>query len=234
MSEHSLSIAGYDQGVKTVARVVKPKAVRERQPRAAAIPRRARARGDLRIPILSAAAEVFGERGYGGATTREIARRAGVAEGTVFNYFPTKKEILVAMMEHEVLDALPDYFRDEPGDDLALLEALFRNRIELWRSRGRAFRAVLAEAFFDEELAEEMRQRVFRVGLSQARRFIESRVEAGTIAPYSSERVAFAVVALVIGAGLMADFAGGDDCGGVAATLPSDLASLVLQGLAPR
>ena len=46
--------------------------------------------------ILNAALVVFTEKGYSAATTSEIARIAGVAEGTIFRHFKTKKDILLA------------------------------------------------------------------------------------------------------------------------------------------
>jgi AcrR family transcriptional regulator len=48
---------------------------------------------DKRRAILAAAEEVIGEQGTGAPTAR-IARRAGVAEGTLFTYFATKDELL--------------------------------------------------------------------------------------------------------------------------------------------
>jgi len=46
--------------------------------------------------VLAAAVETFAEMGYGGATTREIARRAGVAEPTMFRIYPTKEKLYEA------------------------------------------------------------------------------------------------------------------------------------------
>jgi TetR/AcrR family transcriptional regulator len=43
--------------------------------------------------ILAAAADLFGERGVDGATTAEIAKRAGVTERTLFRYFPSKRDL---------------------------------------------------------------------------------------------------------------------------------------------
>lgn len=43
------------------------------------------------ISILHAAIEVFSEKGYAAAATSEIAQKAGVAEGTIFRYYKTKK-----------------------------------------------------------------------------------------------------------------------------------------------
>lgn len=41
--------------------------------------------------ILDAPVEAFAEQGYSGRATSEIARRAGVAEGTILRHYPTKK-----------------------------------------------------------------------------------------------------------------------------------------------
>jgi AcrR family transcriptional regulator len=46
--------------------------------------------------LLSAADLVFAERGPG-ASTEEVARRAGVGIGTVFRHFPTKESLLEAV-----------------------------------------------------------------------------------------------------------------------------------------
>jgi AcrR family transcriptional regulator len=60
-------------------------------------PLRADARRN-RARILAAAAEVFDEHGTS-ASTEEVARRAGVAVGTVFRHFPTKADLLAAIMK---------------------------------------------------------------------------------------------------------------------------------------
>ncbi|WP_345023178.1 helix-turn-helix domain-containing protein [Actinomadura keratinilytica] len=51
-----------------------------------------------RARILAAAEEVFAEKGEG-ASTEEVASRAGVAIGTVFRHFPTKRDLLAAIMK---------------------------------------------------------------------------------------------------------------------------------------
>jgi AcrR family transcriptional regulator len=51
-----------------------------------------------RAAILAAAEAVFAERGPA-ASTEEVARRAGVAVGTVFRHFPTKRDLLVAILK---------------------------------------------------------------------------------------------------------------------------------------
>ncbi|WP_062462536.1 TetR/AcrR family transcriptional regulator [Demequina soli] len=63
--------------------------------------RRTRGRGprgggaDTRGDILAAATGVFGERGYGASSVREIARRADVDPALVRHYFPTKADLFI-------------------------------------------------------------------------------------------------------------------------------------------
>lgn len=47
--------------------------------------------------ILDAAREIFAEKGYHTATSEEIAKRAGVGKGTIYQYFESKQEIFTEM-----------------------------------------------------------------------------------------------------------------------------------------
>ncbi|PKQ19869.1 MAG: TetR/AcrR family transcriptional regulator [Actinobacteria bacterium HGW-Actinobacteria-6] len=65
--------------------------------------------------LLDAAAAVFSERGYARATTKEIAKSAGVAEGTIYRHFDDKRELFkaafaerTALMRADTLDRLPE------------------------------------------------------------------------------------------------------------------------------
>jgi AcrR family transcriptional regulator len=49
--------------------------------------------------ILDAAGRLFNQRGYDRATTREIAAAAGISEGTLYNYFPSKRALLLALID---------------------------------------------------------------------------------------------------------------------------------------
>jgi len=52
---------------------------------------------ERREEILDAAQAVFAERGYHGASTEEIARRAGISQPYVFRLFGTKKDLFIAV-----------------------------------------------------------------------------------------------------------------------------------------
>jgi AcrR family transcriptional regulator len=61
-----------------------------------------------RAAIQEAAAGVFAERGYTGATTAQICRAAGVGSGTLFHYFGDKRSIMLSIFaeDHAANDAL--------------------------------------------------------------------------------------------------------------------------------
>ena len=64
--------------------------------------RRERNKEATRARIVQAALALFRARGFEAATTKAIARKARIAEGTVFNYFPTKEDIALYFFEQEV------------------------------------------------------------------------------------------------------------------------------------
>jgi AcrR family transcriptional regulator len=72
---------------------------------------------DKRNAILAAAAEVFAERGLG-APTSAISQAAGVAEGTLFTYFATKDELVIALyleIKRELAEAMLEGFPSGKG-----------------------------------------------------------------------------------------------------------------------
>src|SRR6266508_5619818 len=55
--------------------------------------------GDKRERILGAAERIFARRGFFHARVSEIAREAGVADGTIYLYFKSKDELLISLFE---------------------------------------------------------------------------------------------------------------------------------------
>lgn len=49
--------------------------------------------------ILDAAAELFAEKGYSQADTQDLADRVGVGKGTLYRYFPSKRELFLAAVD---------------------------------------------------------------------------------------------------------------------------------------
>lgn len=68
--------------------------------------RRAQNKEAIRKRIVTAALNLFQTKGFESTTTRAIARKANIAEGTVFNYFRTKEDIALYFFELEVDHAI--------------------------------------------------------------------------------------------------------------------------------
>jgi len=82
---------------------------------------RAAAKEAIRENIVNAALSLFQTKGFDATTTKAIARKAGIAEGTVFNYFKSKDDIALHFFEQEV-DSAMAAVRDNPRLKKAPLE----------------------------------------------------------------------------------------------------------------
>jgi len=71
-----------------------------------------RARGTPEVPkrdaILDAATQVFAEKGFFGAQVADVARRAGVAAGTVYLYFKGKDDLLISLFNRTMREAIDE------------------------------------------------------------------------------------------------------------------------------
>jgi TetR/AcrR family transcriptional regulator, fatty acid metabolism regulator protein len=73
---------------------------------------------DKRSRILQAAVKVFARRGYFASRVADVARRAGVADGTIYLYFRNKEDILVSLFDEVMSEHLEGKRREvEPGSD---------------------------------------------------------------------------------------------------------------------
>src|ERR1035437_8367162 len=84
----------------------------------------ATAKSATRQRILQAAMRLFVSDGWQNTTTRDIALAAGIATGTLFNYFPTKESIAAALMA-EALERAGEEFRAGRAEENSLEADLF-------------------------------------------------------------------------------------------------------------
>lgn len=97
-----------------------------------------------RSRILAEARSLFDREGYGPARTRDIADAAGIAAGTLFNYFPSKEAIVLALAR-EALDLAREDFGARREEHGSLAESLFALGATAMRRLG-AFRSWLYPA----------------------------------------------------------------------------------------
>src|SRR6266702_3132225 len=82
------------------------------------------AKQESRARILEKAAELFVGKGFEDTTTRDIALAAGLAAGTMFNYFPSKETLAMTMVTEALGQGTEDFQRRRTGEE-ELTEELF-------------------------------------------------------------------------------------------------------------
>ena len=90
-------------------------------------------RQDKRARILDAAVRVFADRGFFNATVAEIARAAGVADGTIYLYFKSKDDLLISLFEDR-MDSVNAQLREtlsRPGTALDRLRQVVALHFQL-------------------------------------------------------------------------------------------------------
>ena len=185
-----------------------------------------------REQIVEAATRVFAEKGFHCATTREVARAAGVSEGTIYNYFEDKDALLLAILDrlNETERRAADFEEGMATDFRGFLKQYLRRRMTLiWESR-EVFRVVLSEMLVNGELRERYLRHVADPTMRIAEENLRSRMEQGEVretdAPLAMRSVAGAVLGVLV-LGLLGD----EEIGSRSDEVPDVLTGLLIQGL---
>ena len=124
--------------------------------------RRLRRVAERRTQIMEAATHVFARKGFHQTTMKEIAQEAGMAEGTIYLYFESKEDVLIAVLTQPTvslfLEALGSVARGEEGDE-ALLTRILRTGFELGQQYADYLRLFLSAI---QMVGDEVRQEVYR------------------------------------------------------------------------
>lgn len=115
-----------------------------------------------RQQILDAATTVFAKKGFHGATIRQIAQEAGIADGTIYIYFKTKTDLLIGILDriNESEQRAEDLGQVVEGDFAAVFAAYLRHRMQLLDANFQAFRAILPDILNNAELRTRYYQQV--------------------------------------------------------------------------
>jgi AcrR family transcriptional regulator len=118
---------------------------------------RERSKRERRARIEEAARQVFREKGFEAATTREIAARAGVGTGTLFVYARDKRELLRMVFRDQLEELSTTAFAGVPADAPLLDQLLhvFRPRYAFWGADPRLSRHAVRETFGSRYGGEE-------------------------------------------------------------------------------
>ncbi|MBX2838875.1 MAG: TetR/AcrR family transcriptional regulator [Gammaproteobacteria bacterium] len=112
-----------------------------------------------RLRLLEAAVDVISEKGFDKASMREIARRADVADATIYNYFSTKEKLLYGYCEYvqrqvmEKLKAIDDFHEYSLRDQL---HQLVETELQTWLPAREFLQEVFAQTYAAPVVGHEL------------------------------------------------------------------------------
>jgi AcrR family transcriptional regulator len=185
--------------------------------------------------ILDAATTVFARKGFHQATIRDIAQQAGIADGTIYNYFDNKPALLLGIFERMRTTILAERVPTGPGEVnlRAFLQAfLSQPLMALAEDEFALFRIVLSEMMVDEELRKLYYDRILAPTVDLAERYLAERAqEQGLRLSAEDARLLVRVIASTVMGLMIAHIMGDEVVRERWEELPGYLTGLVLNGL---
>lgn len=135
---------------------------------------------DPKTRILQAALRLFARKGYDGTTTKDLAEKAKVAEGTIFRHFNNKKAILIELATNGWIEILTDLLTElsEMGDYKAISQVMRRRMLNM-HDNVDLLRVCFIEAQYHPELREKIQLEVISKMTDVAEAFFETAMEKG-------------------------------------------------------
>ena len=136
-----------------------------------------------RDQIIAAAIEVISAKGFQKTTVRQIAQAAGVADGTIYNYFKNKDDILMGIIakltEAEVREI--HFGEAEQIDFDTFVEEYFTHRAMEVEAGLAALRVIFSETMVNEKLARLVFDQIYGPAFKTAEAYFSYQMEIGRI-----------------------------------------------------
>ena len=135
---------------------------------------------DTKTRISKAALKLFARKGYDGTTTKDLAKSAKVAEGTLFRHFTNKKAILIEVATKGWIEILTDLLTElsEMGSYKAISQVMRRRMLKM-HSNADLLRVCFVEAQYHPELRDRIQTEVITKMTDVAEAFFETAMEKG-------------------------------------------------------
>jgi TetR/AcrR family fatty acid metabolism transcriptional regulator len=190
--------------------------------------------GDKRQRILDAAVRVFAKKGFYATRVSEVAKAAGVADGTIYLYFKSKDELLVSLFEDRV-ERLLRYLQTELPTASSASEKLRRIiELQLGLLEGERDLAEVVTVILRQstKLMKEYAAPKFAAYLDVIARVVADGQAAGELRNDVSPHLAARAIFGALDGITMTWALGRADRGGLVRA-SGQLAEIVLRGLAP-
>lgn len=186
-----------------------------------------------RNQILEAATKVFAEKGFHPTTIKDVAREAGIADGTIYNYFENKTALLLGIFDRMREAALRAEVPVpvDAGDLRGFVKAyLYGPLVRFKADNFELFRVVISEMMVNQELRVLFYQKILEPTIQMAEPFFQHWADQGLIKPVNISLLTRALSGMVFG--LMLEHIMGDQTLDTHwDELPDFLTDLLLDGL---
>jgi AcrR family transcriptional regulator len=145
--------------------------------------RRQRRIARRRQNILAAAAPVFASKGFAQASTKEIADEADLAEGTLYNYFGSKRDMLLAIARETQTPAVALQQATQGMDDRAAMIAMFEKALDISETQMPFTQTLFNAAWMDDDILQQFVAEKLESSYEQIRAYIAQRIAAGAFRP---------------------------------------------------
>jgi AcrR family transcriptional regulator len=149
---------------------------------------------DRRAAIVDAAIHLFAEKGFRGATTRELASALGVTEPVLYQHFETKNDLYSAIIETKSKQGQQQGAEllslQESGDDRAFFRFLGNLLLERYEEDPDFMRLLLFSALERHELADRFFERQIQGFFTVVAGYIQRRIDAGAFRPMDPQTAA--------------------------------------------
>jgi AcrR family transcriptional regulator len=185
-----------------------------------------------RTQILDAATTVFAEKGFHRATIKDIARVAGIADGTIYTYFASKTDVLLAILNrlNETTERAQQFAQGSEQDMRTFFLAYLRQRMSLLWPNAEVFRAVLPEMLVNSKLRDLYYQQVLAPTLAVGEQFFRAHSEQGEVRKIDMSLTVRAIASTFLGL-LMLQLLGDQEIAQRWEELPEVLTTLLFDGL---
>jgi AcrR family transcriptional regulator len=162
---------------------------------------------EKQLKIIQAATEIFSEKGYSAASTSEIAQRAGVAEGTIFRHYKTKRDLLLSIVGPILAKTVAPLFMrdfakvlDQPYAEIEdFYKTVLRDRLNFARKNAKILRIVIQELPFQPELLGQVKVLFSQYVFERIGRLYAHFQEQGQIMEAPSFRIIRFSVTTIVG-----------------------------------
>jgi AcrR family transcriptional regulator len=160
--------------------------------------------------ILNAATEIFVRKGFADATIPEIAKLSGLAAGTIYIYYPGKRELFIAVIESLIVIPVQTIFKRDSKNDLThTIQDVVDDRLGMLQSEAfPRLMSLIGDIQRDAELRSMFTEKLMRPFLGYMENIYCERIKAGELKQMDPELVVRMIGGMMLGINLLKSIEG--------------------------